>query len=268
MPADRASASRAIARLWRLPLLVGLLVGGILTELVVFPLLSSRRRRTAIRLWSRALLGACGLSLEADARLAGLAPGRMIVANHVSWLDIFAIDAVAPAAFVAKAEIRRWPVLGLLVAFAGTVFIERARRHAVHEAILQLRERIRTGYPVAVFPEATTSDGRRLLPFYGNLLEAARQENAEVLVVGLRYRDAAGMPSAETEYIGEQTFIGSLWRITGASGLRVEVSLVETLAVGGRTRQELASAARLALSRRLGLPLEDTPAGTLRRLPA
>ncbi len=257
-----------MARLWRLPLLVGLLIAGILVELALFPLFSSARRRTAIRLWSRALLAACGLALQADARLAALAPGRMIVANHTSWLDIFAIDAIAPAAFVAKAEIRRWPVLGLLVAFAGTVFIERARRHAVHEAIGRLRERIRAGYPVAVFPEATTSDGRCLLPFYGNLLEAARQEGAEVLVVGLRYRDADGRPSSSTEYVDDQTFVGSLWRITGASGLRVEVMLVETLRVDGRTRQELAACARQSLSRRLDLPLADRPAGTPRHPPA
>lgn len=254
-----------MARLWRLPALVGLLLGGVLIELAVFPLLSTDRRRATIGVWSRALLAACGLRMRADTRLAELAPGRMIVANHTSWLDIFAIDAVAPSAFVAKAEIRRWPVIGLLVAFAATVFIERARRHAVHDAIGQLRERIRAGYPVAVFPEATTSDGRRLLPFYGNLLEAAREEGAEVLVVGLRYTARGGDPSSDVEYIDDQTFIGSLWRIIGASGQCVELIHVTTLAIEGRTRQQLATAARLALSRRLDLPLADKAAGTVSR---
>lgn len=257
-----------MARLWRLPLILVLGVIGILIELVIFPMLSTERRRAWIRVWSRALLLLCGLRLRADARLAGLAPGRMIVANHSSWLDIFAINAVAPAAFVAKAEIRRWPVIGLLVALAGTVFIERARRHAVHDVIGQLRERIRDRYPVVVFPEATTSDGRRLLPFYGNLLEAAKEENALVLVVGLRYADSMGQRSQEAEYIDDQSFLDSLWRVTAGRGLHVEVILADTLSFEGRTRHQLAALAREALSRRLDLPLADRPAETARHPPA
>lgn len=257
-----------MARFWRLPAILALLVFGILVELLAFPLCSMGRRRQAIAAWSRALLAACGIRLAADPRIATLAPGRMIVANHMSWLDIFAIDAIAPAAFVAKAEIRRWPLVGLLVSLAGTVFIERARRHAVHDAIGRLRERIRDGYPVAVFPEATTSDGRRLLPFHGNLLEAARGEGAEVLVLGLRYTDGGGGHAAEVEYIDEQTFLGSLWRILGARALCVEVIHVDTIRFEGRNRQQVATEARLALSRCLALPLADRAAGTAPRLPA
>lgn len=257
-----------IARLWRLPLLTLLLIGGIVFELLAFPLLGTGGRRAAIATWSRLLVRACGLRLQADARLGDLAPGRMIVANHCSWLDIFAINAVAPAAFVAKSEIRRWPVAGLLVSLAGTVFIERARRHAVHQVIQQLRARVRDGYPVAVFPEATTSDGRRLLPFYGNLLEAAIEERAEVLVVGLKYRDRDGAWPPAIDYVGDTTFVASLWRVTGARRLAIDVMLVEVLPAEGRSRHELAARAREALSRRLALPLEDTPAGRVRPIRA
>jgi 1-acyl-sn-glycerol-3-phosphate acyltransferase len=154
-------------RLFRLLLLLSLAGGGFLVELLVFPLISTRSRRSIIRRWSRALLAVCGLRLRVHAgapsahhpysfpgderaaasTLEQLACGRMLVANHTSWLDIFAINALATCAFVAKAELRRWPLAGWLVALAGTVFIERSRRHAVHQVIQALRERIREGIP-------------------------------------------------------------------------------------------------------------------------
>ena len=189
---------------------------------------------------------------------AAAADGRLIVANHVSWLDIFAINAAAPSAFVAKAEIRRWPLVGLLVAAAGTVFIERSRRHAVHQAIERLRERMHNGWPAAVFPEATTSDGRCLLPFYANLIEVACDDGVDVLVVGLRYRGPDDQWPEALTYVGDTTFMASLWRVLGARGVRVDVVLIETMTSAGRTRHELAARARVALSCRLALPLADS----------
>jgi 1-acyl-sn-glycerol-3-phosphate acyltransferase len=252
-------------RLWRLPTLVLLLAAGLVVEAVLFPFAPSRLRRRAIRVWSHALVSACGVAIDCDPALAAAADGRLIVANHVSWLDIFAINAATPSAFVAKAEIRRWPVLGLLVAAAGTVFIERSRRHAVHQAIERLRERMRAGWPAAVFPEATTSDGRCLLPFYANLIQVACNDGLDVLVVGLRYRGPDDQWPEAMTYVGDTTFMASLWRVTGARSLRVDVGLIETMASAGRTRHELAARARVALSRWLALPLADSSPGTVLR---
>jgi 1-acyl-sn-glycerol-3-phosphate acyltransferase len=255
-------------RLYRLTLMLMLAVGGIATELLVFPLVSPSRRRGIIRQWSRGLLAACGLQLrvhrgepgpDGDVRpLDEVAPGRMLVANHISWLDIFAIDAVATSAFVAKAELRSWPVVGWLVAMAGTVFIERARRHAVHRVIEQLRQRIRAGFPVAVFPEATTSTGVSLLPFYGNLLQAAIAEDAEIIPLALRYLDARGAPAAEVAYVGDTTFLASLWTVLGARGLVVQVHVLRAVPTTGCNRHELAQELRGLISSRLELPTADT----------
>lgn len=261
-----------LRRLYRLSLLLMLAVAGILIELTVFPLISAARRRAIISRWSRALLAACGLRVRAHQAGGGaldqLAPGRMLVANHVSWLDIFAINSLATCAFVAKAELRRWPVAGWLAALAGTVFIERARRHAVHQVIDQLRGRIREGFPVAVFPEATTSDGLTLLPFYGNLLEAAIAEQAQVIPVALRYRDAAGRPAVQTAYVGDTTFVESLWTVLGARGLLVEVQVLPAVDSGGRNRHELARELRGLISARLELPTADSSPGTAAAFPA
>lgn len=243
-----------LRRFHRLSLLLMLAAAGILIELFVFPMITPPARRRIIRQWSRALLRACGLRLRvahpedaaagapaASGSLEDLAPGRMLVSNHVSWLDIFAIDALAPASFVAKAELRRWPVAGWLAAMAGTVFIERGRRHAVHQVIGQLRGRIRQGYPVALFPEATTSPGLTVLPFHANLLEAAIEEGAEIVPIVLRYLDAAGLPAAQAAYVGETTFLQSLWMVLGASGLVVTVRVLRLVPSRGRNRHELAN---------------------------
>jgi 1-acyl-sn-glycerol-3-phosphate acyltransferase len=261
-----------LRRLYRLWLLLMLAAAGILIELVVFPLISATRRRAIISRWSRALISACGLRIRAHQAsglaLDQLAPGRMLVANHISWLDIFAINSLATCAFVAKAELRRWPVAGWLAALAGTVFIERARRHAVHQVIDQLRGRIREGFPVAVFPEATTSDGVSLLPFYGNLLEAAIAEQAQVIPVALRYLDAEGRPAVQTAYVGDTTFLESLWSVLGAQGLVVDVQVLPAVASSGRNRHELARELRGLISAGLELPTPGSPPGTAAAFPA
>jgi 1-acyl-sn-glycerol-3-phosphate acyltransferase len=244
-------------RLCRLSLLLFLAVGGFLIELLVFPLISTHRRRSIIRQWSRALLATCGLRLRAEGLAAPdglehLARGRMLVANHTSWLDIFAINALATSAFVAKAELRRWPLAGWLVALAGTVFIERARRHAVHQVIQDLRERIRGGIPVAVFPEATTSPGVPLLPFHANLLQAPIAEGAEILPIAIRYLDEDGAPALQAAYIGDTTFLQSLWSVLGARGLVVSVTVLAAVPAGGRNRHELARELRDCVTAGLG----------------
>lgn len=259
----------ALRRLVRLPLLFALAIVGIAIQLLVFPVVRTARRRAIVRHWSRALLALCGLRLRivsaaavADPR-ATLDGGAMVVANHVSWLDIFVINAVATCAFVAKAEVRRWPLAGWLAAMAGTVFIERARRHAVHQVIERLRARLRERFPVAVFPEATTSNGRLLRPFHGNLLEAAIAEEAAVMPVCLRYRDGRGEPSEAAAYIDDMTFVESLWRVTGERWILAEVHVLAPVPAGGRNRHQLARELRGLISERLDLPTDDSVPGTI-----
>jgi len=259
----------ALRRLWRLPVVLALLLFGLATVLGIFPWIRVARREALIALWSRALLWACGVrvqervaagaqALSALRGLQGEGQGRLLLPNHISWLDIFVIDSIAPASFVAKAEIARWPLVGTLVARAGTVFVERGRRHAVHGVIQALGARMAQGYRAAVFPEGTTSEGDRLLVFHGNLIQAALNAGVPMIPVGLRYLDPDGERSHAVAYVGDTSFIASLWRITGHPRLEVEAHVLPALAPVGLTRQAAAQQVRLNLATHLGLVLDDS----------
>jgi 1-acyl-sn-glycerol-3-phosphate acyltransferase len=264
-------------RLWRIPLLVALLLGGLATVFLAFPLLGDRGRERCIATWSRWLMRACGAKVRE--RVApgaqplsslrgrhGPGEGRLLLANHVSWLDIFAIDSLAPASFAAKAEIASWPLAGTLVARAGTVFVERGRRHAVHGVIQRMGAKLAEGLRAAVFPEGTTSDGRRLLPFHGNLVQAALNTGAPIVPVGLRYVDPDGEPSHAAMFVGDTTFLASVWRITGHPRLLVEVHVLPAIGPQeGLTRQEAVRRARAAIGERLDLPFDDAVPSALSR---
>ncbi|HSB99636.1 MAG TPA: lysophospholipid acyltransferase family protein, partial [Burkholderiaceae bacterium] len=137
-----------------------------------FPWLDAAQRQQRIGWWSRGLLRAIGVRLVADGDFR--AGANLLVANHISWLDIAAVHAVCPRArFVSKADVRQWPLLGWLIAAVGTLFIERERKRDALRVVHQIAEALKSGQTVAVFPEGTTGDGRALLPFHANLLQAA-----------------------------------------------------------------------------------------------
>jgi 1-acyl-sn-glycerol-3-phosphate acyltransferase len=247
-----------------------LLLGGLLTVFLAFPFMSPRRRDKTVQGWSRWLMASVGVQVRLNAKLR---PGDldrdtygcMIVANHVSWLDIFVINSVAPSCFIAKDDIASWPLVGTLVGSVGTLFLERGKRHAVHNMIKQVEQALKDGRRIAVFPEGTTSDGRHLLPFHANLIEAAVQAKSTVVPIGLRYFDERGtLLSGEQGVVffaGDITFVQSVIRIVQAPGVIAEVvALPDSTAIGEplvKQRHALASAARLQISQALGLPLED-----------
>jgi 1-acyl-sn-glycerol-3-phosphate acyltransferase len=280
-PRARGVTLAALRRGWRLPAACVLLLGGLVTVLLVFPLMRAERRDATVAAWSRLLLRACGMRLVVDPAfgappLAGRGGGRMLVANHVSWVDIFAINAIAPSCFIAKADIARWPLIGTLVGRVGTLFLERGRRHAVHDALHKVASLLAQGRRIAVFPEGTTGDGLALLPFHANLVQAAVQARVPIDPVGIRYAGLRGEPvsgpGGAMDYVGEVTFVESLWRIIGAPGivatLRPLPELPVEAAPTNRSRHERAQAARTAISRALDLPLEDNLPEVVRALRA
>jgi 1-acyl-sn-glycerol-3-phosphate acyltransferase len=172
----------------------------------------------------------------------------LLVANHISWLDIVAMQAARPCRFISKSEVRHWPLVGLLAAGAGTLFIERASRRDAMRVVHQMAERLRAGDVLAVFPEGTTGDGTSVLPFHGNLLQAAISVNVPVQPVALKFTDAAsGRDSLVPCYIGQDTLVHSLWRTARADGLQAVVLYGEVQTAQGRDRRQWAEDARAAI---------------------
>jgi len=245
---------------------VGLhLAYGIATVALVYPWLAQAGRLALKRRWSRQLLEMLGLQMQVSG--GGIAAPCLVVANHVSWLDVFAINAVAPAAFVCKDDVRDWPVIGWLVARTDSIFIERGRRSAARHAAAGMRAALGAGMAVAVFPEGTTSDGGRVLPFHAGLLQPAIDTGCPVQPVALRYRDASGAHSDAPAYIGDVTLWQTLRSIALASGLQVELDMLAPLTAAAE-RRALAAAARHAIERRVLDNRRWPPAGARATLDA
>jgi 1-acyl-sn-glycerol-3-phosphate acyltransferase len=247
---------------------------GVLYAMLVFPWVRSEWRDAAVVAWSRVLLLMIGVRLESKgpppqpgAELPSPARGReaagesssklgtLLLINHTSWLDVFSIAAVVPARFVSKAEIGRWPLFGWLAIAVGTLFVERGRRHAVMRTNHALGERLRSGQVIGVFPEGTTTDGSRLLPFHANLVQPAIDLGAPIRPVGLRFTQR-GQFSTVAMFVGEMNLMQSLWRVVTAPHLAVEIHWLPPIDPGPATRQAAARAARAAIASELGVPLE------------
>lgn len=215
-----------------------------------FGAMSVARRHDYIRWWSAGLLRCMGLTVE----VSGTArPGAtLVVANHVSWLDIAAIHAALPhVRFVSKADVLHWPLLGWLIKSAGTLFIERERKRDALRVVHAMADALKAGDAVAVFPEGTTGEGPQPLPFHANLLQAAIATGTPVQPVALRFSDPAAAFSGAVVFVGETTLLQSLWRVASARGLRVHVRVLPPQASAHADRRALAEHLRETIAAEL-----------------
>jgi 1-acyl-sn-glycerol-3-phosphate acyltransferase len=231
------------------------LFAGLWTCAAVFPLTDAAGRERHIRHWSIKLLAICNVRVKITDMTGGKIVARaLMVANHVSWLDIFVINSLRPCRFVAKSDIRDWPLIGWLCEKTGTVFIARGRQRDVRRIYEGLVAGIHAGEHVAFFPEGTTAAQGTLLPFHANLFEAAI--DAEVLIqpYALRYVDAVGNLHPAADFIGDMTFAQSIISILKAGAITAELMLLPPIETGGAHRRELAGAARSSIGTALGYP--------------
>ncbi len=239
----------AVVRLFRL---VGHLFSGLRTLRRDFGGLTDEERQERVQQWSAYALEVLGVELEVRGSAPVLGP-VLVVSNHVSWLDILVINAARPCRFVSKADVKSWPLLGRLVEEAGTLFIEREKRRDAVRVVHHLAESLRAGDVLAVFPEGTTGDGRSVLPFHANLLQAALSAHAPVLPVALRYVHAkdGGLHDAPT-YVGDTTLVASIWRTLCARDLVARLDFGLPQLAEGRDRRAWAEALREDIRQRLG----------------
>ncbi|MDE2288881.1 MAG: 1-acyl-sn-glycerol-3-phosphate acyltransferase [Burkholderiales bacterium] len=229
------------------------LLRGLLTCAFIFPRLSVEQKTTRARAWSTRLLELCGMRLVVHQQAPLAEGGVMLVCNHISWIDIFAINAWRPVRFVAKAEIRQWPLVGWLSVQMGTIFLQRERRADAKRIMHHLAELLDAGEALTVFPEGTTSDGTTLLPFHANLLQAPASTGKAIQPLCLYYADAAdGGQSMAPSYAGDTTLMQSINAILSAPPLTVHLSIGEPLSIPeGAHRREVAALAEAAVAQAL-----------------
>lgn len=236
---DPALRAGLVLRLYKLIRLVIHLLVGLYITLLRFPRLGGRERRQLTRRWSRQLLRILGVRLRLIGRRQ--LPGRcLIVANHISWLDIFLIQACQPAVFVAKAEIRAWPLIGTLCRCAGTIFLERGSRASARKANAALASAMDAGLTAGIFPEGRTTMGRHVAPFHRALFQSAIDAGALVQPALIRYLDRQDRFSEAAAYVGETSLIESLSQILSTRTIVAELRFLDAISPSGESRQSLA----------------------------
>lgn len=259
------SVGRECRAAWRLARMMWLLLWGVFTVRFLFPHWSSRQRQAAKQAWSRKLLRGLGVKPPRKARREDIPERALIVCNHISWLDIYVINAMTPTHFVSKEEVRSWPVIGWLVEHTDTVFIERGSRTAAARTAQTMAERLQNNERVAVFPEGTTTLGNTLLPFRPALFQAGIEAQAKIQPMALRYVDRQGHSVTAPAYAGDTSFWECLRAIVLASGLRAELQALPPISTESTDRRDLNHRAERAIADALGLAvrLQETEAVVL-----
>jgi len=254
-------AVRAVRAVWRLLRAVTHGLHGLAIVLLRFPRLDAAARQARIAWWARKMIAVLGMGL--DVRGAFRPGAKLIVANHISWLDIMAVHAVCPQArFVSKADVQAWPVIGRLVGAAGTLYIVREKARDALRVVHQMADALATGDTVAVFPEGTTGLGHEPLPFHANLLQAAIATQVPVQPVALRYADALHAVSPAADYTGDISLARSLWMLACAQGLCVRVEILPAESVQHADRRALATRLRREIAGALER-MQDEPASAV-----
>lgn len=229
---------------WKLTRVAAHMVRGLITITFVFPKLNQPQKEQRIQVWALTLLSYSAIQLEVIGKPATVAP-VLLASNHVSWLDVYALLATCPCRFVAKSEVRQWPLVGRLADAVGTLFVARQSARDAVRVVQQMTGHLRLGDTLAIFPEGTTSNGLQVLPFHANLFQAAIAADAAVQPVSLQFLDAqTGRASLAPCYIDDDTLLGSIWRTLTAPPLQVKVRFGEPTRALGRDRRRLASDVR------------------------
>jgi 1-acyl-sn-glycerol-3-phosphate acyltransferase len=216
------------------------------------------------RAWARRLLAILGVRLQASA--LSIAPGSLVIANHVSWLDAVVLRALLDARFVAKREARRWPLLGWMLERNGTLFIERRPCRDLLRLNAEVAALLARGESVAAFPEGTSTEGAGVLEFKPALFEPAVRGGHPVRALALAYCDAKGRRCAAAAFVGDTTLWQSLLAVASEREISVQVLDCGNLVAAGVHRKQAARQAHAAVQSRIcgnaSLPARQEAAGS------
>ena len=226
----------------------------------IYPRVSDARRARLKQRWSHQILKILAVRLDAPATNAP--PGCLIVANHISWLDIFVIHSLRPAAFISKSEVRDWPFIGWLAERNDTVFLRRGSRGHARRVNAEIDALLNAGRDVALFPEGMTTDGTHLLGFHAALLQPAIETGRAVLPLALTYLDGRGNLSLAPSFAGDITLVQCFSAILASRSLTACLIPLPAITATAKTRRELSRAAHLAIETTLATRPEFHPANS------
>jgi len=226
----------------------------------LYPRATPERRRALTHWWSAKLLSILNITAVVEGDPPARAESQaMIVANHVSWIDIFLISSVQPTRFVAKSEIRAWPLAGWIADRAGTVFIRRDQLRDMARIDARVREILEQGDCVGLFPEGITTEGDELRKFHSSLFEPAVANGAHVHPVAIRYEHPDGTLCRPMSFIGERTFMQSVGLILRQREVRARIMFAPAVETAGAARRDVAKRVEREVARLLGLEQAGIP---------
>lgn len=249
-----------IVRGWRITRIITHTLIGVTLAAIALPVCNRWMRLGLIQWWCKRLLHCFNLQVTTSGTLPDIRThGVLFVANHISWADIHAINSVIPVRFVAKMEIRHWPIFGYLVRKSGTIFINRSRHRDAARVIQIASHALRLNDNLCVFPEGTTTEGLNVLPFKSSLLQAAIEADTLIIPVAIRYPLANGEVNLEAAYAGETSLGESMHAYLNMPQPAVHLHFCPPIAATGFSRQQLAQQTHACISTALSSISPATP---------
>lgn len=231
-------STNTLTRYYRISRIVFHTLLGVTTAASVFPLSSKNFKLRLIKWWCQYLLGIFNVRVV----IHGHAPPSyqtasniMFVANHVSWVDIHALNSIIPTRFIAKSDIKNWPVFGYLATKSNVLFISREKRQDAARIVHATNRCLLDGDTLCLFPEGTTTDGTEIKPFKGSLIQAAIHANAVIWPIAIRYPRKDGSINIEVAYAGETTLIESIQQVLFQKQAVVELHFLAPIATAELT---------------------------------
>jgi 1-acyl-sn-glycerol-3-phosphate acyltransferase len=219
---------------------------------VIYPHFNQAAQRRAMKAWSRQLLSILNIGIQIEGQQPARGEGGcLIVANHVSWLDIIVLNTIHPARFIAKSEVRGWPIVGWLSRRCGTIFIERALRQNASLINQRVSLLLKQGACIGLFPEGTTTDGTQAGHFHSALIQPAIDAGVRLCPIALRYQNRDRKLETGAAFIGDMTLAQSIWQILRSPQLNALVVFTPALLAANANRRVLARTAQAAIAQAL-----------------
>ncbi|MCP9447959.1 MAG: 1-acyl-sn-glycerol-3-phosphate acyltransferase [Nitrospira sp.] len=249
MPSARTGCLTRIGRGIRL---IGKLFEAFILVCLVFPRIESSRHDGIIERWCREVLDILHITVSVHGRpMPGKASPVMFVANHISWLDVLLLNACRRMHFVAKMEVRSWPLIGWIAAGTGTLFFKRTAPHQLARVMQSMTAALGRGDCIALFPEGTTTDGVSVHTFHSGLFESAIQADVPIRPVGISYLRSDGSLDADIAFVGDESLVSSILNVLSRPTTLARLSFSNPIDSSIGDRRRLATLCQRAVERSL-----------------